>query len=225
MSLARDSCLGVASALAVAVATYWLLRHRRRRPPASAGCGANTCQCNAPGSLCIFHCGEQEAITEQIGIDARSRGYEVAIDTLDRFEAWVSACACLARPPPCLLVVTTGEELQVTSRAAAACILFLARKNHSSATPLDRFRFAVLGLGDSNHLAASHRSIAWASGKDCNQVGELFDRWLAQLGGIRIVRRGESDERTDHAALDPWMASLWAALGGIDPVILQGGIP
>ena len=75
-------------------------------------------------------------------------------------------------------------------------VLFLARKNHSSTTPLDRIRFAVLGLGDSNHLAASHRSIAWASGKDCNQVGELFDRWLAQLGGTRIVRWGKCEERT-----------------------------
>jgi sulfite reductase alpha subunit-like flavoprotein len=107
--------------------------------------------------------------------------------------------------------VNTGEDLEITSKAAAKCVLFLARKTHGS-NLLDGFRFAVLGLGDSNHLAASHRSISWASGKDCNQCGELFDRWLDQLGGTRLVRRGESDLRTDHDAFAPWMSGLWASL-------------
>ena len=107
--------------------------------------------------------------------------------------------------------MNTGEDFEVTSKAAAKCVLFLARKTHTSQL-LDGFRFAVLGLGDSNHLAASHRSISWASGKDCNQCGELFDRWLAQRGGKRLVRRGESDLRTDHDAFAPWMAGLWTAL-------------
>ena len=65
---------------------------------------------------------------------------------------------------------------------------------------------------DSNLLATSHRSVSWASGRDCNQGGEVFDRWLEQTGGRRLVRRGESDARTDHDALEPWMETLWAAL-------------
>ena len=167
--------------------------------------------------LRIFHCGEQPIIAEQLRQAALSKlGPDVTVETLDKFQGWINSMAIAdnsstMRMPPCLLVVTTGEECELTGLPAVECLKFLARKTNSANT-LRGIRFAVLGLGDSNHLATSHRSISWASGKDCNQGGELFDRWLEQLGGTRIVRRGESDARTDHDALEPWTAALWTAL-------------
>lgn len=235
LAMPQHLALGFTSALAAAVVLgYWLRRRSSRHCLLPHSPNTHVHQKNAlrPSDskpLYVFHCGEQPLIVEDFRIEAQGVGFDVHVDTLDRFEAWVDDVrdwlsnrlnACTGRaacPPPCILIVNTGEELEVTSKLAAACLLFLARKTHGSATPLDGFRYAVLGLGDSNHLATSHRSISWASGKDCNQCGELFDRWFEQLGGTRLVRRGESDLRTDHQALGPWMGSLWAALKKREP--------
>ena len=240
-TMAVDQRALIGTAVAMLIAGYWLLQRRNRHHLHLPTClkGAPPPQSNnppppqsdkpaavrvVPPPLYVFHCGEQPLLVEQFRANAQSEGFDVKIDTLDRFEAWVddvrdwisnraSPCSAgrPARPPPCVFIISTGEDLEVTSKAAAACVLFLARKTNPSAL-LGGFRYAVLGLGDSNHLAASHRSISWASGKDCNQCGELFDRWLEQLGATRIVRRGESDLRTDHDALVPWMSGLWKAL-------------
>ena len=214
--------MGVATVIAVAC-TRWLLRRKQRQGNASPGSPQPPRSSEYP--VLLFHCGEQPHMVEHFRSEALTHGFSAKVDTLDRFEDWVaehnvraSPCPLGARrPPPCVFIVNTGEDFEVTSKVAAACVLFLARKPDSGSSSkqhllLEGFRFAVLGLGDSNHLAASHRSISWASGKDCNQNGELFDRWLGQRGGARIVRRGESDLRTDHDALAPWLEGLWTAL-------------
>ena len=235
MRTGRAALIVGTSALTLAIA-YHLLRRRRSSKQRALQRPVSDCQHKVAAAgasqprkttLYVFHCGEQPMIVEQFRLEANDQCFEVHVDTLDRFEAWVhnvrdwvdnrsSACGRAPVPPPCILIVNTGEELTITSKAAAACLLFLNRSSASESgnrVPLlDGFRYAVCGLGDSNHLATSHRSISWASGKDCNQCGELFERWLEQLGGTRIVRRGESDLRTDHEALAPWMSGLWTAL-------------
>ena len=157
----------------------------------------------------IFHDGDLAAdVADQLrrGTAARLDG-SVLADTLECFEGAVDSLRMA--DTLAVLIVTTGEDGEV-NELAEACLKFLALK--TNATRLCGIRFAVLGLGDSNLLATSHRSISWASGRDCNQGGELFDRWLEQTGGRRLVRRGESDARTDHDALGPWMETLWATL-------------
>ena len=66
----------------------------------------------------------------------------------------------------------------------------------------------VLGLGDSNLLLDRQTTTA----KDCNQVGQTLDARLAELGAERFCARGEADERTGLTEVEPWIASLWAAL-------------
>lgn len=163
-------------------------------------------------TLHVFHDGEQPAIAEELVEGATLQGLCATLHTLDAFKSWVEMnSARNAVPPPCILVVTTGEEMELSGAPAVSCLRFLAQKSNPPDL-LRRFRYAVVGLGDSNHLATSHRSISWASGRDCNQAGELFDRWCEQLGATRLLRRCESDARTDHDALGPWMTGLWATL-------------
>lgn len=197
------------SAVAIGTGSLYLLSRRRR----SVVAAAEAATAAAAKHLCIFHCGEQPDVAQSLCDAAVSHGFDATIYRLDEFEDWttrVKAAASEKPPPPCILIVTTGEDLEIAS-PAAHCLRFLARKSNGPET-LRGISFAVLGLGDSNFLAASHRSISWASGKDCNQGGEMFDRWLEQIGGTRVVRRGESDARTDHDALEPWMDTLWSGL-------------
>ena len=35
---------------------------------------------------------------------------------------------------------------------------------------------------------------------------------LEQQGGVRFYGRGEADERTGSAAIEPWVAGVWPAL-------------
>ena len=198
-------------ALLAGVGCYLLLKlHRSKRPNAEA-------KKKEPAvDFWLFSDGEQPDVEKVILAAAQQHhiSVEVAENGMFGLEQYVAAhsSTASASPPPCIvLLVTTGEEGEITSDAAQAALRYLARKTNGPNT-LRGFRFAVIGLGDSNTLAVSHRSISWASGKDCNQVGELFDRWLEQVGGTRLLRRCESDARTDHDALEPWLDKLWAAL-------------
>ena len=95
------------------------------------------------------------------------------------------------------------------------CMRFLRRATHSSDT-LRGVHYAVLGLGDSNQMGAMWRQTSWASAADCNQAALKMDDWLAFLGGTRIVRRGEADERTDCREVQPWIDGFLIALAALD---------
>ena len=199
LRVAADGRHGLLSVLGLGLGLAWVWRCIRRRRLRD-------------NSLHIFHCGEQPTIADELVKGATLQGLCPTLHTLDAFESWVGTnAASSAAPPPCILMVTTGEEMELSGSPAVSCLHFLARKSNPSDL-LRRFKYAVVGLGDSNHLATSHRSISWASGRDCNQAGELFDRWCEQLGATRLVRRCESDARTDHDALGPWTAALWTTL-------------
>lgn len=197
------------SVLAIAVGFLWQRRRGQRAQVIKDQPKA------APPDLWIFSDGMQPDIDGQVHAAAVARGLQLqeAEEGLFEFERFLLQYReKSSTPPPCLFIITTGDEEDVLPSAGAQeCLKFLARKSNSEAT-LRGVTFAVLGLGDSNTLAQSHRSISWATGKDCNQGGELFDRWLEQIGGTRLLRRGESDARTDHDALEPWMTQLFALL-------------
>ena len=68
-----------------------------------------------------------------------------------------------------------------------------------------KFKFAVLGLGDSNLLLDRQTT----SAKDCNQVAQKLDTRLTQLGGTRFHSLGLADERTGLQEVEPWIESFW----------------
>ena len=67
------------------------------------------------------------------------------------------------------------------------------------------FKFAVLGLGDSNLLLDRQTTTA----KDCNQVAQRLDARLEALGATRFHPLGLADERTGLQEVEPWIESFW----------------
>ena len=87
-------------------------------------------------------------------------------------------------------------------------VRFFKRKTH--AENLLRFRYAVLGLGDSNLLLDRQTTTA----KDCNQVAVELDARLAALGGTRQYELGMADERTGLTEeVEPWIQAFWSSFG------------
>ena len=85
---------------------------------------------------------------------------------------------------------------------------FKKRKTHP--TDLVHFRFAVLGLGDSNLLLDRQTT----SAKDCNQKSGTRD-WPPEGG----TRHG-ADGRTGLGEVEPWSQSFWASLVVYGVVVL-----
>jgi sulfite reductase alpha subunit-like flavoprotein len=94
-------------------------------------------------------------------------------------------------------------------------VRFFHRKTHSadllssSKSGDGPFRFAVLGIGDSNLLLDRQTTTA----KDCNQVALQLDARLIALGGQRLLNIGLADERTGLTEVEPWIKSFWEAVG------------
>ena len=161
-----------------------------------------------PTALAIFHGGEQsEAIATSLGHECAARGRCATLLTLDSFERWhADADGALLH---CCLIVTTTEA--GPDDLSDVCLRFLRRRTHTSET-LSNVQYAVLGLGDSHSMGAMWRQTSWATAADCNQAARYMDDWLKFLGATRAYRRGESDERTDHEAVAPWIKGYLAAL-------------
>lgn len=100
-------------------------------------------------------------------------------------------------------VMQTVENASPTEEGGTT-VRFFQRKTHP--TDLVQFRFAVLGLGDSNLLLDRQTTTA----KDCNQVAQALDARLAALGGTRHCALGMADERTGLSeAVEPWIQAFW----------------
>ena len=102
-------------------------------------------------------------------------------------------------------VVQTVENAAPTEQGGTTTRYF-QRQTHP--TDLVQFRYAVLGLGDSNLLLDRQTTTA----KDCNQVAQALDARLAALGGTRHHALGLADERTGLTEVEPWMTSFWASI-------------
>ena len=169
--------------------------------------------------LTVFHGGDMSAeVAGQLKQAGSEHGYAVSVRSLDTFGSWVAEVrlGTGGGKAPAVLLATTVEDYQ-PDEATASCIKFLRRRSgpEDAGPSLAGLLFAVLGLGDSNFLASSHRSIAWAAAKDCNQAAQDLDLWLEQQGGTRFNLRGEADDRTGNLAVSPWIAGVWPALAAI----------
>jgi sulfite reductase alpha subunit-like flavoprotein len=86
---------------------------------------------------------------------------------------------------------------------------FFQRKLHpGDLLANNKFRFAVLGLGDSNLLLDRQTTTA----KDCNQVAQKLDARLEKLGATRQFDVGMADEREDLPEVEPWIDGFWDSL-------------
>jgi len=118
--------------------------------------------------------------------------------------------AILEEPATTLAVfVVQTIENEAPTEDAGACIRFFKRKTHpNDLLAGDRFRVAVLGLGDSNLLLDRQHTGA----KDCNQAAQALDARLEALGADRFIEQGEADERTGFTEVQPWIDGLCAAI-------------
>mmetsp|Transcript_39292 Transcript_39292/g.91705 ORF Transcript_39292/g.91705 Transcript_39292/m.91705 type:complete len:167 (-) Transcript_39292:162-662(-) len=87
---------------------------------------------------------------------------------------------------------------------------FFQRKTHSQDILQGKFRFAILGLGDSNLLLDRQTTAA----KDCNQVAQELDLRLSALGGKKQYEVGLADERTGLTEVEPWINNFWESFSG-----------
>lgn len=166
--------------------------------------------------LAVFHGGEMsEAVAKELRKAGTEHGFAVTLLSLDTLSDWVSKQMLGAGGGRAVAVfcATTVEDAE-PDEATTHCLQYLRRRTGADDTgpSLAGLRYAVLGLGDSNLLATSHRSVAWATAKDCNQAAQELDAWLEQQGGARFYARGEADERTGSATIEPWIAGIWPAL-------------
>ena len=116
-----------------------------------------------------------------------------------------------------LLVIETGE----TEEAVGGGITFLrdtmtsVRTNREQRTDwvrcmhmarndkTTRVAYAVLAVGDTDAMPerAMYRS-KQNTAADCNQAGQLADKVMEQLGGVRLCPRGEIDVARDEVERD-----------------------
>ena len=131
-----------------------------------------------------------------------------------------------------LLVMETGEMEEAVGggitflRDAMACVK-TTRDNRSQGDyehdmfivrddKMSMVAYAVLAVGDTDAMPerAMYRSKQNTAG-DCNQVGQLADKVMKQLGGVRVCPRGEIDVARDEVERDVAAfieKRLWPAL-------------
>ena len=131
-----------------------------------------------------------------------------------------------------LLVMETGEMEEAVGggitflRDAMACVK-TTRDNRSQGDyehdmfivrddKMSELMYAVLAVGDTDAMPerAMYRSKQNTAG-DCNQVGQLADKVMKQLGGVRVCPRGEIDVARDEVERDVAAfieKRLWPAL-------------
>lgn len=118
-----------------------------------------------------------------------------------------------------LLVMETGEMEEAVGggitflRDAMACVK-TTRDNRSQGDyehdmfivrddKMSMVAYAVLAVGDTDAMPerAMYRSKQNTAG-DCNQAGQLADKVMKQLGGVRVCPRGEIDVARDQVERD-----------------------
>lgn len=107
-----------------------------------------------------------------------------------------------------VFVMQTVENAEPTEDGGS-CMRFFQRRTHpENLLTNSGFRFAVLGLGDSNLLLDRQTTDA----NDCNQVAKKLDCRLESLGGSRLFELGLADERTGLQEVEPWILGLWRSV-------------
>lgn len=105
-------------------------------------------------------------------------------------------------------ILQTVENAAPTEEGGTT-VRFFKRKTHPDDLLRGKFRFAVLGLGDSNLLLDRQTTTA----RDCNQVAQELDARLEALGATRHCALGLADERTGLTEVEPWIQAFWDSFG------------
>ncbi|EIE26765.1 riboflavin synthase domain-like protein [Coccomyxa subellipsoidea C-169] len=139
--------------------------------------------------------GSAQDVAERIGREAKLRQYAPRVMAMDAFDVRL-----LPEESLVIFVTSTTGQGELPSNMKQSW-RFLLRKN-LPADSLAGLAHAVFGLGDSGYV-------------QYNVVAKKLTRRLAALGGRAVIEQGLGDDQHPHgyeAALDPWLACLWAAL-------------
>ena len=133
--------------------------------------------------------GSAGGLAKSISKEAGRRGFQATLKELNAVTA-----EDLARESRCIIVTSTWGDGDPPDNATA----FWSRISAETAARLEHLSFAVLGLGDRNYA-------------DFCGASKKLDQRFEQLGGKRVVARGECDVDYEATAKG-WVESLWNAL-------------
>jgi sulfite reductase (NADPH) flavoprotein alpha-component len=133
--------------------------------------------------------GSAGGLAKSISKEAGRRGFQATLKELNAVTA-----EDLARESRCIIVTSTWGDGDPPDNATA----FWSRISTETAARLEHLSFAVLGLGDRNYA-------------DFCGASKKLDQRFEQLGGKRVVARGECDVDYEATA-KAWIESLWTAL-------------
>lgn len=106
-----------------------------------------------------------------------------------------------------VFIIETVEN-EMPPEEASTLMMFFKRKSHPEDLLSDKFKFCVLGLGNSDLLLDRQTTTA----KDCNQAAQTLDKRLEALGGSRHFDLCIADERSELVEVEPWLEHLVESL-------------
>ncbi|CAM6086168.1 unnamed protein product [Calypogeia fissa] len=139
--------------------------------------------------------GNAQDVAERIAREATRRHYRPVLQSTESYEP-----GALPMENSVVFVASTCGQGDAPS-AMKNFWRYLLRKSLGKSW-LRGVHYAVFGLGDSGY-------------QKYNIVAKKLDRRLADLGGEEIVSKGLGDDQHRsgyEAALDPWLATFWAAM-------------
>ncbi|XP_031491306.1 NADPH-dependent diflavin oxidoreductase 1 [Nymphaea colorata] len=151
--------------------------------------------------------GNAQDAAERVEREARRRSCRAAVLSLDEFEA-----KRLSDEKAVFFVVSTTGQGD-TPDSMKEFWKYLLQRNLSTQW-LEGVCYAVFGLGDSGY-------------QKYNMVAKKLDRRLADLGAQRIIEKGLGDDQHRsgyEAALDQWLASLWASMEHRFPMLFDSSV-
>ena len=137
-------------------------------------------------ALTVLHGGElSEDVAGKLRKAGLEQGFAVSLLSLQALGGWVAESRLGTGGRAAAVFCTTTVEDGQPDDATTHCLQYLRRRTGAEDTgpSLTGLQFAVLGLGDSNLLATSHRSVAWASAKEYAEprLEPLTSRFAARL--------------------------------------------
>lgn len=133
--------------------------------------------------------GSAEAFAHLVGEDGADRGYRATVASLDEYAGKL--------PTEGLVLIVTSTYNGQPPDNAARFVEWLKSEQKS----LQGVRYAVMGCGNRD----------WAS--SFQAIPKLIDSRLEELGGERVLARGEADARGDFdGQFQKWYRPVWSSL-------------
>lgn len=142
--------------------------------------------------------GNAEDAAQRVGREAERRGFQPRVLPADYY---MNTIESLPQEEIVIFVISTTGQGEFPSNSSHFW-KFLRRKSLGPES-LQHVKVAVFGLGDSGYLKF-------------NYSAKLMFRRLETLGAVPVVELGLGDDQHKFgydAALDPWLNTLWNALG------------